>query len=70
MPSSLGIVWLERSEKFRAFEMGILMVSIFLFLFFEVGVPVASVEISDSVREVEAKELEESATYFDDIINA
>lgn len=34
----------------------------FLFLFFEVGVPVTSVELSDSVREVEAKELEESAT--------
>ena len=62
MPGSLGVVWLERSENFRAFEMGILMVSIFLFLFFEVGVPVTSVELSDSVREVEAKELEESAT--------
>jgi hypothetical protein len=47
VPGSLGVVWLERSENFRAFEMGILMVSIFLFLFFEVGVPVTSVELSE-----------------------
>jgi hypothetical protein len=48
------------------------MVSIFLFLFFEVGVPVTSVELSEYLLGLggRGKELEESAIYFDDIIDA